>query len=87
MLCAKTTDSGATSVKQKIFSVHSLVHTLSTHCPQLIHNAAAGDAPRDHFSINRIADLRSTPSHFDLSNKNAGYVSMMRAGRSPTRWQ
>jgi len=68
-------------VKQKIFSVHSVVHTISTLCPQVIHNAAGADAPRDHFEISGASNFRSTHARFNLSNKKFFAVSMMRAGR------
>jgi hypothetical protein len=68
-------------VKRQIFSVHSLVHTLSTRCPQLIHKRRAAVASRDHFSTSDAANFRSTPPRFDLSNENPLRVPMMRAGR------
>jgi hypothetical protein len=81
MRARKQQSSASRGVKQKIFPVHSLIHTLSTRCPQLIHKAALADASRDHFSISDAANSRSMPLRFNLSNKNDCSVPMMRAGR------
>jgi hypothetical protein len=71
----------AAGVKRKIFSLHRLVHTLSTFFPQLIHSPGSTVAPRDHFSISAAPDFRLTPPRFDLSREKVFAVSMMRAGR------
>jgi hypothetical protein len=82
MKATKQPKAGRARVKRMIFRAYRLLHTLSTRCPQLIHNRAARDASRGHFSISGAAESRWTAARFDLSNRNDGRVSMMRAGRS-----